>query len=64
MASIAMVRIPAAKDEPTLFEGKGFCRINENKTALTANLAKQIKKIYNSGTDWSAEIVKETSLKI
>lgn len=63
MASIAMVRIPAAKDEPTLFEGKGFCRINENKTALANLSQKQIKKIYNSGTDWSAEIVKEASFK-
>ncbi len=63
MASIALVRIPAAKGEPTLFEGKGFCRINESKTALANLSQKQIKKIYNSGADWSAEIVKEASFK-
>ncbi len=53
--SIILVKIPAAKGEPTLYNGKSYVRIGEDKTSLSNLSPEQIKKIYNSTTDWSAQ---------
>ena len=53
---IVILEIESAKEKPTKYEGKGFCRINESKTSLDSLPAKFIKKIYNSETDWSLQV--------
>ncbi len=60
---VILVSIPAAKGEPTTFDGKAYARIGEDKTSLKNLSSEQIKKIYNSGTDWSAQIVTEATFE-
>lgn len=51
-----ILRIPAAVAEPVYFKSKAFIRINSNKTELT-KYPDFVRQIYNSISDWSAEIV-------
>lgn len=60
--SIVLVKISAAKGEPTLYRGQGYARIGEDKTSLQNVTTDQVKKIYNSTTDWSAEIVESATI--
>jgi ATP-dependent DNA helicase RecG len=58
---IVLLRIPAAKGEPTEFQKKPYIRIGSNKTELR-NFPKLMRKIYNSEEDWSEKIVKDATL--
>jgi ATP-dependent DNA helicase RecG len=57
---VVILRIPAAKDEPTDFQKKPYVRIGSNKTNLR-NFPDYMRMIYNSQEDWSAKIVANTS---
>ncbi len=59
---IILVRISAAKGQPTYFRGKDYVRIGEDKTGLQNLTLQQIKKIYNSGVDWSAQIAEGATI--
>jgi len=58
---ITMLRIPAAKSEPTHFQKKAFIRIGSHKTDLR-NHTDLIRIIYNSQEDWSAKLINNASL--
>lgn len=60
--NITLLKIPAAKGEPTHFQKKAFIRINSHKTDLRNHPA-LVRKIYNSQEDWTARICKEATLK-
>ncbi|WP_319231053.1 RNA-binding domain-containing protein [Draconibacterium orientale] len=53
---VVLLRIPAAKGEPTHFKKKPFIRIGSNKTDLR-NFPDYVRQIYNSLEDWSARII-------
>lgn len=54
---IILVKISAAKGQPTYFSGQAYARIGEHKTSFKNLSEIQIRKIYNSDTDWSAQII-------
>lgn len=58
---IALIRIPAAKGEPTHFQKKAYIRIGSNKTDLR-NFPEYIRTIYNSQEDWSAGIIERATI--
>jgi ATP-dependent DNA helicase RecG len=58
---IVLLRIPAAKTEPTLFQSKAFIRINSQKTLLN-KFPDYVRIIYNSLVDWSARIVEKATI--
>lgn len=58
---IVLLRIPAAKDEPTHFQKKPYIRIGSNKTDLR-NFPDYVRIIYNSLEDWSARIVDKATI--
>ena len=58
---IVLLRIPAAKGEPTHFQKKPYIRIGSNKTDLR-NFPDYIRIIYNSLEDWSARIVEKATI--
>ncbi len=58
---IVLLRIPAAKGEPTLFQKKAYIRIGSNKTDLR-NFPDYVRIIYNSLEDWSARIIVEATI--
>lgn len=58
---IVLIRIPAAKGEPTHFQKKAFIRIGSNKTDLR-NFPEYIRIIYNSQADWSAGIIGQATI--
>jgi len=60
--NIVLLRIPAAKGEPTHFKKKPFVRIGSNKTDLR-NFPDRVRIIYNSLEDWSAGIITGASLQ-
>ncbi len=51
---IILVKISAAKGEPTFYEGQAYARVGEDKTSLKNLSSEQIRKIYNSTIDWSS----------
>ncbi|KAA6341238.1 hypothetical protein EZS27_010953 [termite gut metagenome] len=59
--SIAMLRIPSAKSEPTNFQKKPFIRVGSNKTDLR-KYSDWMRIIYNSQEDWSAKIIEKASV--
>ena len=59
-AHVVLLRIPAAKGEPTNFQKKPYIRIGNNKTDLR-NFPDYMRMIYNSQEDWSAKIVANAS---
>ena len=59
---IVLLRIPAAKNEPTYFQKKSYIRIGSHKTDLR-NHTELIRIIYNSQEDWSAKIIDKASIK-
>lgn len=59
---IVLLRIPAAKAEPTHFQKKSYIRIGSNKTDLR-NFPEYVRQIYNSHEDWSAKIIEQSSIK-
>lgn len=58
---IVLLRIPAAKGEPTHFKKKPYIRIGSNKTDLR-NFPEYIRLIYNSLIDWSANTIDEAGI--
>ena len=58
---ICLIKIPAAINQPTKFKGKDFIRIDSNKTELK-NFPDKARRIWNSTTDWSAEIVDNATI--
>lgn len=58
---IVLLRIPAAKGEPTNFKKKPHIRIGSNKTDLR-NFPEYIRLIYNSLNDWSANTIIEAGI--
>jgi len=59
--NVVMLRIPAAKAEPTHFKNKSYIRIGSNKTDLR-NFPEYVRIIYNSLEDWSSKIINEASI--
>lgn len=59
---IVIITIPAAKGEPVVFNAKKHVRIGSNNTNLE-DYPEYLRKIYNSQADWSAQIIKNASLK-
>lgn len=59
---IVLIRIPAAKGEPTTFRNIPYIRINSHKTDLRKH-TDLMRSIYTSQEDWSAKIVKGASIK-
>jgi ATP-dependent DNA helicase RecG len=60
-AYIVLLRIPAARSEPTNFQKKPYIRIGSNKTDLRT-FPELMRIIYNSQEDWSAKIIENASL--
>jgi ATP-dependent DNA helicase RecG len=58
---VVLLRIPAAKGEPTHFKKKPFIRIGSNKTDLR-NFPDYVRLIYNSLEDWSARIIETAGI--
>ena len=58
---IVLVRIPAAKTEPTTFKGIPYIRIGSHKTDLRKHID-LIRIIYNSQEDWSAKIIHKATI--
>jgi ATP-dependent DNA helicase RecG len=58
---IVMLRIPSAKAEPTHFKKVPYIRIGSNKTDLR-NHPNYVRIIYNSLSDWSANILEKATL--
>lgn len=58
---IVMFIIPAANTEPVAFKGEAYVRIGSNLTKLK-DFPDYIRKIYDSQSDWSAEIVKDATI--
>jgi ATP-dependent DNA helicase RecG len=58
---LVLLRIPAAKGEPTLFQRKPFIRIGSNKTDLR-NFPDYSRIIYNSLEDWSAKLIEAATI--
>lgn len=58
---IVLVRIPAAKTEPTTFKGIPYIRIGSHKTDLRKHID-LIRIIYNSQEDWSAKIIDKATI--
>ena len=59
---IVVMIVPAAQGQPTCFMGTPYIRIDSHVTSLVPYLD-WIREIYNSGHDWTAEIVPGASLK-
>lgn len=53
--------IPAAKGEPTNFQGTPWVRVDSSVTELTPYVD-WIRQIYNSTVDWSAVVVPEATI--
>ena len=53
--------IPAAKGEPTKFQGTPYVRVDSSVTELTPYVD-WVRQIYNSTIDWSAVIVPEAAI--
>lgn len=58
---LVLLRIPAARVEPTHFHKKAYIRIGSNKTDLR-NFPEYVRQIYNSLEDWSARIVERATI--
>ncbi len=59
--NIVLLRIPAAKYEPTHFKKMAYIRIGSNKTDLR-NFPEYVRIIYNYQDDWSAKIIENASI--
>lgn len=57
---ITLIRIPAAKGQPTHFKKTPYIRIGSNKTDLR-NFPDLIRIIYNTQEDWSAKIIEKAT---
>ena len=61
--SLLLIKIAAASGEPTFYNGQACVRIGEDKASGLKNLTtEQIKRIYNSATDWSSQIIEYATI--
>jgi ATP-dependent DNA helicase RecG len=58
---VVMLAVGPARDRPTAFSGKAFCRAGTSKTSLSQHPEKE-REIWTRGSDWSAEICDGASL--
>lgn len=58
---IVRLKIPRAKGEPTMFNWRGYIRVESNLTSLE-QYPEWMRSLYNSEIDWSAEIVEGATL--
>lgn len=58
---VVLLRIPAAKGEPTHFQKRASVRIGSNKTDLR-NFPNYVRIIYNSQDDWSSKIIDKATI--
>jgi ATP-dependent DNA helicase RecG len=58
---IVIFVIPATTTEPITFKSEAFLRIGSNLTKLK-DFPDYIRKIYNSQSDWSAEIIDDATI--
>jgi ATP-dependent DNA helicase RecG len=58
---IVIFVIPATTTEPITFKGEAYLRIGSNLTKLK-DFPDYIRKIYNSQSDWSAEIIEDATI--
>jgi ATP-dependent DNA helicase RecG len=58
---IVIFVIPATTTEPITFKGEAYVRIGSNLTKLK-DFPDYIRQIYNSQTDWSAEIIADATI--
>lgn len=59
---VILVEIARAQGVPTYYDGQAYVRIGEDKTNLKNLSENQIRRIYNSAIDWSAEIAPQASI--
>ena len=59
---IVVMIVPAALGQPTSFMGVPYIRIDSQVTSLAPYLD-WLREIYNSGHEWTAEVVPEATLK-
>lgn len=63
-APIVLFKFTAAKGEPVLYNKTSWGRINSHIVDLrNEKYSDLLQKIYNSDTDWSAQIIKEASFE-
>ncbi len=58
---VVMVRVPAAKNEPTTYFRKSYIRVDSHVTEMTP-YADWMRSIYMSRLDWSGEVIQEASI--
>jgi ATP-dependent DNA helicase RecG len=58
---IVIFVIPATTTEPIKFKGEAYMRIGSNLTKLK-DFPDYIRKIYNTQTDWSAEVIDDATI--
>lgn len=58
---VVVFTVPAAVGEPTCFMGVPWIRVDSHVTELKPYV-EWMRQIYNSATDWSAEIVRDASI--
>jgi ATP-dependent DNA helicase RecG len=58
---VVMLAVGPARDRPTAFSGKAFCRAGTSKTDLSQYPEKE-REIWTRGSDWSAEVCGGASL--
>lgn len=59
---LVVFRIPAAVGQPTCFKQKAWIRVDSHTTDLTP-YTEWIRKIYNSRTDWTAQIIEDATIE-
>ena len=59
---LVVFKIPAAVGQPTCFKQKSWIRVDSHTTDL-APYTERIRKIYNSRTDWTAQIIEDATIE-
>jgi ATP-dependent DNA helicase RecG len=59
---LVVFKIPAAVGQPTCFKQKSWIRVDSHTTDL-APYTEWIRKIYNSRTDWTAQIIEDATIE-
>ncbi len=58
---VVMLAVGPARDRPTAFAGKAYCRAGTSKTELSRHPEKE-RALWTRGSDWSAEVSDGASL--
>ena len=58
---VVMLAVGPARDRPTAFAGKAYCRAGTSKTELSRHPEKE-RALWTRGSDWSAEVCDGASL--